>query len=165
MRSIILIFTILTIGISSCTSTSKISNDLKLQERFLFKELIENGLYLGLSKADLLLQRPKAESNSDGFDFREIYVDTAFSRRFNTAIYYIDRDSLKPVYEFILLVDNGLDATKIATEKYGQPNHNEEWRFSAETTNLPFDIAVWTFKNKVIIAGTITGTEWEEGVE
>jgi len=165
MRNTILILAILTIGICSCTSISKIPNEQKLQEKFLFKELIENDLYLGLSKENLLLQRPKAEANSDGFNFREIYIDTAFSQRFNTLIYYIDRDGTKPVYEFILLVDNGLDATKIAKEKYGEPNHKNEWRFKVEDTKLPFEIAVWTFKNKIIIAGAIPGTEWEDGVE
>lgn len=165
MRITFFIFIILTTGIFGCTSTSKIHSELKSQEKYLFNELIENELFIGISKKNLLLQRPKVEANNDGFDFREIYVDTSFSHRFNTVIYYIDRDATKPVYEFILLVDDGLDAKKIAIEKYGQPNHNQEWRFAMDETKLPFDIAVWTFRNKVIIAGMIAGTEWEGGIE
>jgi hypothetical protein len=165
MRSIIIVFTLLIFSVIGCTSTSKISNEVKSQEKFLFQELIDNGLFLGISKENLLIQRPKAEANSDGFNFREIYVDTAFSYRFNTVIYYLDRDNLKPVYEFILLVDNGLDATKIAIDKYGKPNHNDEWRFTAQKSKLPFDVAIWTFKNKIIIAGTLKDTEWEDGIE
>ncbi len=165
MKRIILFLTVVFIGFYGCTSTSKIPNELKSQQKYLFKELVDNELFLGLAKDDLLLKRPKAEENSDGFDFREIYIDTAFSQRFNTLIYYIDREGTKPVYEFILLVDNRFDAKKLAKEKYGEPNYKDEWRFSKETTKLPYDIAVWTFKNKVIIAGTIEGTEWEEGIE
>lgn len=144
----------------------KQSKKVKLQEKFLFKELIDNGLYLGIPKEDFLQLRPNAEYNPDAYDFRSIYVDENFSERFMNIIYYFDKDNNEPLYEFILILNPALDANAMANEHFGLPNYKDkEWRFPPAETNLPYTIAVWTFKNKIIIAATLPETEWENGIE
>jgi hypothetical protein len=44
-----------------------------------------------------------------------------------------------------------------AISKYGSPNFQKEWSFKS---NEGFDIRVWTFESKLVIAGLIAGTEY-----
>ena len=78
---------------------------------------------------------------------------------------YIDNDNKQPLYEFILILNPSLNANDIANEHFGLPNEGTEWRFPPSETNLPYTIAAWTYKNKIIIAATIKGTEWENGID
>jgi hypothetical protein len=147
-----------------CSPTAKLPKELKSQKPYLFAELLENELYLNLPRKDFILARPNATSNNDGFNFREIYIDVNFSDRFETVIYYFDAAEPQPLYEFILMCREGQDADAIAKTQFGAPNHKgSEWRFLPKDTGLPFTIGAWTFKNKIIFAGTIVGTEWEKG--
>lgn len=166
MKKILFIGSILLILSIGCNTSTKIPKEEKPQKEYLFKELISNGLYLGIPRTKFLELRPNVEYNSDAYDFRSIYVDTNFSERFENVIYYFDNDNQQPLYEFILLLNPDLDADELAREHFGQPNHNNtEWRFPPAKTNLPFTLAAWTYKNKIIIAATISGTEWENGIE
>lgn len=146
-------------------SSVSIPTATQTQKKLLFKELLDSGLYLGMPKEDYLKIRPNAEYNSDVHDFRSIYVEEKFSHRFETVICYIDNDNKQPLYEFILILNPSLNANDIANEHFGLPNEGTEWRFPPSETNLPYTIAAWTYKNKIIIAATIKGTEWENGID
>jgi len=41
---------------------------------------------------------------------------------------------------------------------YGEPNFEKEWRFDSEED---FEIMVWNFAKKIVIAGRIAGTGWD----
>lgn len=157
---------IILLSTASCLTSSNFPKDAQTQEDLLFVELTEKGLYLGLSKADFLKICPNAEENPDGFKFRTILVDSNFSERFTHVIYYFDNDGKKPLYEIILIVNPELNANEVAKEHFGLPNHkNKEWRFPSVQTDLSFNLAAWTHKNKIIIAASIKGTEWENGIQ
>jgi hypothetical protein len=140
-------------------------NPIQKQKKILFKELSDSGLYLGIPKEDFLKIRPNAEYNSDAHNFRSIYVEEKFSNRFETLICYLDNDTEQPLYEFILILNPSLNANDIAYEHFGLPNQGTEWRFPPSETKLPYTIAAWTYKNKIIIAATLKDTEWENGID
>lgn len=171
MKNIIYIFLFLFAFTTACKTgktikTTNIPTVVQSQEKLLFKELLESDLYLGMPKAEFLENRPNAAYNSDAHDFRSIYVEENFSDRFETLICYIDNDNEAPLYEFILILNPKLNANDVAYEQFGLPNYkNKEWRFPTAETNLPYTIAVWTYNNKIIIAATLKGTEWEDGIE
>lgn len=166
MNRLFTISIILSLLMIGCKTTSKLPKSKKSQKDFLFKELTEQGLYLGLSQEEFQTIRPNAEENADGYDFRTIFVDEAFSERFMNVIYYFDKDGHQPLYEFILILNPNLDAKKVANEHFGLPNYQDkEWRFPAMQTDLPFTLAVWTYNNKIIIAAAMKDTEWENGIE
>jgi len=149
----------------SKVSSVSVSNSIQMQKSILFKELLDKGLYLGISKKAYLKISPNADYNSDTHDFRSIYVEENFSARFETLICYVDNDDEQPIYEFILILNPSLNAKDIAYEHFGLPNQGTEWRFLPSETNLPYTIAAWTYKNKIVIAATLKGTEWENGVD
>jgi hypothetical protein len=149
----------------SKNSSVSILTATETQKKILFKELLDSGLYLGMSKKDYLKIRPNAEYNSDVHDFRSIYVEEKFSTRFETLICYIDNDNEQLLYEFILILNPSLNANDIASKHFGLPNKGTEWRFPPSETNLSYTIAAWTYKNKIIIAATIKDTEWENGID
>lgn len=157
---------IITLLMFGCKTSSKLPKAAQPQEDYLFKELTEQGLYLGLSQEEFQKIRPNAEENSDGYDFRTIFVDDAFSERFMNVIYYFDKDGDKPLYEFIMILNPSLDADELAKEHFGLPNYQDkEWRFPPVQTDLPFTLAAWTYKNKIVIAATMINTEWENGID
>ncbi|MFK7948041.1 MAG: hypothetical protein AB8G11_10640 [Saprospiraceae bacterium] len=166
MNKLLTTTVIVSLLLIGCRPTSKLPRTAKPQEDYLFKELTEQGLYLGLSQKEFQAIRPNAEENSDGYDFRTIFVDEAFSERFMNVIYYFDNDGEKPLYELILIVNPNINADKLAKEHFGLPNYQDkEWRFPSVQTDLPFTLAVWTYNNKIIIAATMKDTEWEKGIE
>ncbi len=166
MKKLLWIGTFFLFSSFGCKAPMRMPKEAQSQEKYLFKELIDSSLYLGMSKKEFLSARPNASYNSDAFEFRSIYVEEHFSERFPTIIYYLDNDEQQPLYEFILLLESETVANEIAIEHFGLPNHkHKEWRFPPAQTNLPYTIAAWTHKNKIIIAATITGTEWETGID
>ena len=149
-----------------CKTSSKLPKAAQPQEDYLFKELIEQGLYLGLSQEEFKVSRPNAEKKIDSFDYRTTFVDKNFSERFTSIIYYFDKDGEQPLYEFIIFLNENLNADELAKEHFGLPNYQDkEWRFPPVQTDLPYTLAAWTYKNKVIIAATMKDTEWEHGIE
>lgn len=149
-----------------CKTPSKLPKVAQPQEEYLFKELTEKGLYLGLPEEEFVALHPNAERNSDGYDFRTIFVDENFSERFVNVIYYFDTDSNKPLYEFIMILNQDIDADELAIDHFGLPNYQDkEWRFPPVQTGLPFTLAIWTYKNKIVIAATLKDTEWENGIQ
>jgi hypothetical protein len=136
----------------------------KLQKKYLPKELYKKKLYLGQTKVELLKKFPNATLESSSYDFREVYLLGALSKRFEEVVCYADAEGEFPVYEFILIVREGQRSDDIGRELLGSPNHEEEeWRFSPKETGLPYPIAAWTYQNKLILAAAMPGTEWESG--
>ena len=166
MNKLLTIGVILSILMIGCKTLSKLPKEAQPQEEYLFKELTEKGLYLGISQEEFKILRPNAEENADGYNFRTIFVDDSFSEQFMNIIYYFDKDGDKPLYEFIMILNPALNADELAKEHFGLPNYQDkEWRFPPVQTDLPFTLAVWTYKNKIIIAATMKDTEWENGIE
>ncbi|MFT6148731.1 MAG: hypothetical protein ACJAUH_001417 [Saprospiraceae bacterium] len=166
MKNVLYIGIFFLCSLVTCKTPTLLPEETNSQDKYLFQELLDSNLYLGMPREDFLMIRPNTEYNSDVHNFRSIYVEENFSPRFQTLICYLDNDGEQPLYEFILILSPKLDAKKIASDHFGLPNHKEkEWRFLVSETGVSYSIAAWTYKNKIIIAATLAGTEWEEGIE
>ena len=121
-------------------------------------------IYLGSSKLALLDKCPDCVNQKSNMPFRNVYMTEVHDKRFESVIFYTSTPGLK-LYEMILLAKPGQDINRIAKDLLGSPNTNNEWRFSPDETGLNFMLAMWIYKNKLIIAGSLAGSEWESGFE
>lgn len=72
--------------------------------------------------------------------------------------YYFDKDlEGNPLYEMIIQYRPEFDLAAYVASVYGSPNRNQEWQFDIGES---FPIRIWTYQNRLIIAGIIPGTEW-----
>ena len=138
----------------------------KAQKKFFPKELRKKGVYFGMPKVELLRAFSDAKANDGFINFRKVYTLKPLSKRFQESQCYLDSEGYFPLYEFILIIADGYSNETIARELFGPPNFNEtKWLFKPADTGLDFEISAWTFQNKLIIAGALPGTEWEEGFD
>lgn len=138
----------------------------KAQKKFFPKELRKQKVYFGMAENDLLRAFPDAKKSEATFDFRNVYQLGALSKRIQDSHCYIDNEDDLPVYEFILIMADAYNNEDLGRELFGPPNfNNEEWRLKPGDTGLDFEVAAWTFQNKLIIAAAWPGSEWEEGFD
>ncbi len=136
----------------------------KLQKKYLPKELYKKKLFFGQTKTGMLKKFPEASTESNSFDFREVYLLGEISDRFEEVVCYVDAEGTFLLYEFILIVAEDYNNMEIGRDLFGPPNHEDnEWRFSPEITGLSYTLAAWTYQNKLILAAAMPGTEWESG--
>lgn len=151
----------LMLGISSTLA----AQNPKAQKNYLPKCIKKMKIYLGMSESDFLAQCPQCaldESNSFS-SFRSVYISPLNDNVFEEAIFYVSTDN-KDFYEMILIAKESENATDYAHKLLGEPNADEdEWRYSPKVTGEAFTIAAWNYKNKFIVAGSVKGSEWEEG--
>lgn len=138
------------------------------------KEVSSKGLSLGMTFTDLKEKRPAIQLNKEE-SFRKIYMEKDFSESIDWVVYYVTDDDkgTERVYEFILVLRPGNDPMKFAQAAVGEPNFlykknegdegSKEWRFDGSDTGLRSEVALWTFKNSLVIAYAMPGSEWEEG--
>lgn len=135
----------------------------KQQKKYFPKVVKKMKVYLGSSEAYFLNRCADCEDQKNGESFRKIYQTTWDDKQFESAIFYISTKKAE-LYEMILIAKEGVDVNELANKLWGNPNHEDaEWRFSPEETGQAFTIACWTYKNKLIIAGDLKGSEWEPG--
>ena len=76
------------------------------------------------------------------------------------ATYYFDNEGSFPLYELIIEYESTAARDAEADRLFGSPNFEEtEWQYDSKEGFL---IHAWKFKNKLVIAGKIAGTEWDE---
>ncbi|MBM4372190.1 MAG: hypothetical protein FJ098_11080 [Deltaproteobacteria bacterium] len=76
------------------------------------------------------------------------------------VIYYFDAEGDRPLYEAIVEYREGVDVQALARTLYGDPNDQEtEWSFP---TSEGFTFRAWVFEQKIVVMGTLPGTEWSE---
>lgn len=91
--------------------------------------------------------------------FRTVIVQEVNSKDVGELVFYFDNDQDMPLYEIIVNYTSEEKARKEATRLLGAPNFNgNEWRYLYD--DLP--IWCWVYKNKIVYAAKITGSEWEE---
>lgn len=134
----------------------------KAQKRYFPKSIKKMKVYLGTTEAQLLKRCTECQDKQTGESFRTIYSTPLQDEAFEMAVFYVST-SKSEVYEMILVAKEGAKIEQIATKLLGAPNQGDEWRFSPGQTKQDFNLAAWTFKNKLIIAGDLEGSEWEPG--
>ncbi|MCI5055740.1 MAG: hypothetical protein MRY83_06505 [Flavobacteriales bacterium] len=153
---------IIAILLMQCGSSKKLSKPAKSQLKYFPAELQEYGLYFGMPKSELHAKFSEGKFNSE--DFRETVLVEGFDGRVKAVGLYLDAENDKPFYEIIIIPKDDASGQKMAEAMFGQANYmNKEWRFSKEKTGFDFDIGAWVFKNKLIVATTLKGSEWEPG--
>lgn len=132
------------------------------------KALENKGLSLGMNFEDLSRKRPGIKLNSTE-TFRKVYVENDFSMDIANLVYYVaeDKDGIERVYEFIIVLKEGVSPAKLGEKTWGKTNHlrkgEGEWRFPELETGLSGEMAAWVFQNKLVVAFAMPGSEWEEG--
>jgi hypothetical protein len=136
------------------------------EEYALLEDYLPNGLepfYMGMPYEDFLTVVGKEPRPNTDSSFRIEVTYRVQNQPFETIIFYFDLDGEMPLYEFILEFPGAFDIHRYAIERYGNPNFKDEWRFD---TGKGYFVRIWTlrflFKQRLVIAGTIPGTEQED---
>ena len=115
---------------------------------------------LGMPYAKLLKRKKDLKTvPNEVFGFRKVLSEKIEDQAYSELIYYVDEDGEKPFYELIVIYPDDVNVRNVATELYGPPNKDKEWWF--EHPKGPA-VNIWVFKQKIVIAGIISGTEWNE---
>ncbi|MTB51126.1 hypothetical protein [Lewinella sp. W8] len=134
----------------------------KAQKQYFPRVIQKMKVYLGADAGRLLDQCPECTDMKTGESFRTIYSTPLKDKQFATAVFYVSTQKSE-LYEMILVAKEGVDIETVAASLLGPPNQGDEWRFSPAQTRQDFTLAAWTFRNKLIIAGDLKGSEWEPG--
>jgi hypothetical protein len=118
-----------------------------------------DSVHLGMPLADFQQRHDTgAMEVDDSMGFRISYTRRFQGGPIEYVVHEFDAEGTRPLYELIVRYRDGHDVTAIAAEKYGPPNaEGGEWRFP---TAEGFDVRIWTFQNKLVIVGTLPGTEF-----
>lgn len=142
---------------------SAIESPLKLK-KLLPKEI--NKLEFGMSLDSFVKTRPNAVQQDQNMAFRDVYMEEVKSDNITSIVYYFDMDLPgKPLYEIIVNYKNEAVMELQANLLLGEPNYggkdgmSKEWKFDIK---MEFPVHCWVFKNKVIYAMPLLGTEWNE---
>ena len=148
-----LLFVASVLMLSSCGTSKKLT---KAHQKYLPVEVRD--LYFGMAQQEALSKHPQAEFAQDE-NFRKVYIEQVNSDDLEFIVYYFDVEPTQILYEFILNYKNEQARDKVAADLLGKPNYkNTEWLFETEEGFL---INAWKFKNRLVLAAKIAGTEWE----
>ena len=117
--------------------------------------------------SDFLKTHPKAvEANEGAYDFRKVYTEDINSGKITTLVYYFDTDLPgQPLYEVIVNYKDEATMELQANVLLGASNYNgkdgksKEWKFDIQEK---YPLHSWVFRNKIIYAFPMLGTEWNE---
>lgn len=150
----ILAAVLLIILIQSCSVFR--TNHTKQQK--LFPEILKE-LYFGMSYEEFTKIRTDAVMSYNQ-DFRTVYMEELTNQDITDIIYYFTTGNKPFLYEIIVIYKNEIARDAAATQLLGDPNFNdEEWRFKS---GEGFYIHAWKYQTKLIWAGKMKGTEWED---
>ena len=145
--------------------TSIQAQNLQQQKKYFPKSIKKMNVFLGSTEQELLNKCDNCVDQKTEESFRRVYLSNLDDKEFQSAIFYVST-SKSEIYEVILTAKEGIDVNKIANKLFGSPNaENNEWRYFSDKTKQKFTMAMWVFKNKLVIAGDIQGSEWEKGFE
>lgn len=152
MRTItILVMICLLLG---CSGSKKIHSH---QKKYLPPEL--QHLYFGMPFTDFSKIYTDISVN-EIMEFRKSVHIKDFTNDIKELTVYFDNDANIPLYEFIIDYYDVTFRDDIVALLYGKPNYNnDEWNFDSKEG---YDIRIWTFNHKIVIAAFIAGTEWNE---
>ena len=145
--------------------TSIQAQSLQQQKKYFPKAITKMKIFLGSTEQELLNKCENCVDQKTEESFRRVYLSSIDDKEFQSAIFYVSTSTAE-VYEIILTAKDDIDVNKLANKLLGSPNaENNEWRFFSDKTKQKFTMAMWVFKNKLVIAGDIQGSEWEKGFE
>lgn len=148
--------------LASCLPKKEINNNNNRINRY-FPEVLGE-IVLNMPFEDVIKLRPNiAPVNyvNDAFNFRKEYVEEINQDGIQKVVYFFDADNHVPLYEAVIIFDSEKKRDSEASRLLGQPNYenNTEWILDSRQN---FKVKAWKFENKLVVAGIIKGTEWEE---
>ena len=103
-----------------------------------------------------------AQNPLDMGDFRVVMIENmpASNTVIESVVYYFDNEGNRPLYEYIINYHNTAARDAWAEKNLGPKNHKEgkEWLFKA---TAGYEVNAWVFKNKLVFAAAIAGSEWD----
>ncbi len=147
---------LLVLSLASCST----------QKDFFKAELEPYKLHFGMQQDEFLGKFENSKMESDADSFRQIHSLGKISDRIDNAVVYFTKENGKTeFYEIILIINDNYQPETIAKEFFGAPNFKgKEWIFKAND-KVKFDVCAWVYKNKLVIASALPGSEWEPGFE
>jgi len=94
----------------------------------------------------------------DDFDFRTEYTEFFSEGEIEEITYYFTKGESEILFEFIIKYTPDFDIHNFSFQKYGKHNAGDEWIFDSKSG---FDMMIWIFETKLVIAGKIPGSGWE----
>jgi len=91
--------------------------------------------------------------------FRREFTEIINKNEVSNATYYFDNDGHIPFYEIIIEFNEGFNVSEFAQKEYGYPNTGTEWLMDSKKG---YNIRIWLFENKLVLAAEMKGTEWNE---
>lgn len=146
-----------------CTSLSTQAQSLKVPAKKWDKGYFPKDMpkvHFGMSLALFALEHKNiSDLSSETYTFRKVFLEEVEGAPFDQVIYYFDAEGDKPLYEVILIYPEGVNVEKVARGLYGPPNNGEEWSW---THKKGHPVNIWVYKQKIVIAAVMPGTEWVE---
>lgn len=110
---------------------------------------------------DKALKARPAMKKIEEVDFRTVFLEEIGKDGIKQVVYYFGTEGSQPLYEMIFIYFDEDERDEAAENLLGTPNYEngKEWMYDS---GEGFRIHAWKFKTKLIVAGKIKGTEWEE---
>lgn len=142
--------------VQGCKPTTQIVS--KPHTKYLPAEF--QNLYFGMPLADFKTIKKDVKMESDGASFRLIATEKDMNAQVREVTYYFanTNTSVNPLYEIIIEYKDVFYRDQVASKLYGAPNSGDEWRFDS---GEGYQIMIWRFETKLVIAAKMKGTEWE----
>ena len=135
---------------------------LSSEKKYLPKELKK--VRFGMSFNELMKlrgQQPKDVSDPD-YNFRKVYLEKVNSKGITNVTYYFDNQGNLPLYEMIVVYDSEAARDRDAEKLLGEANYKgKDWKIDM---NGGYPLHAWKFKNKLVYAVPLKGSEWEGGI-
>lgn len=158
LASQIVVFTVLYMN--------SLESPIKLK-KILPKEI--NKIEFGVNMKAFLKARPNAKMQDQPHTFRHVFQEEFSSGKITSIVYYFDADiDDNPLYEIIVNYRDEATMELQANILLGPTNYSgkngqsKEWKFDI---NEDLPVHCWVFKNKVIYAMPLLGTEWNTAGE
>ena len=154
MKQTILLCILSFLFLASCSTTK-----YAYQANYLPKP--SQNLEFGMALAKWKQDHPTAVNAGEDYGFRVIYLEDEAPAPFESIVYYFDNEEDIPLYELVLNYHDSTVRDAWIRENLGAPNHanGKEWLYDS---GEGFEIRIWTFQNKLVIAAAIAGCEWDE---
>ena len=142
-------------------STTVHAQSMKVPAKKWNKGYIPKGLpkiYFGMPLATFIAGQSDYEDVSDEtYTFRRVLLQKFADKDYEAIVYYFDEDGDKPLYELLIIYPERVDVNRLARQYYGKPNKDDEWYWEHKNG---YPVNIWVFKQKLVIAGVMPGTEW-----
>ncbi len=133
------------------------------QRHYFPKELIKKGVYLGMPLEKLTKKRKEAVPSTINSEFKIEISELSSSSDIISYTYLFTKSEQPLLYQIIITYASMEGVQDRAIALLGNPNYQGEWRIESSIIKEDFTMGIWTFGQKWVFSGTLTGSEWEKG--